>query len=449
MAAPSQQPSWAPGHSQEAQLLATLSHGTVALCLLYYTRLQRGRRLREAARRQRIARHHRAQARSRQRFALLWLCRMLVRSPGTDGLCQEAGGGGGGLPCLLRERRLWSKARSSAFWETVRAKAFSPWEWVENFRVAPGTFDYLCAQLRNAIQRRDTNMRRAIPADVRLAMTLWRLGACTEYRAVEQLFGVSRSTVCKILRDVCEAVVGILTPLYVRPPDPAEVAAGNGFPLPQLAGVLGSLHVPIRAPNENAAGYYNRHGWHSVVVQAAVDSRGCFWDINVGCPGRVMEPQVLCTSELYQRAQEGDLFPGASQVVRGVQVPVYLLGSCSYPFLPWLMRPYRNEVLTSAQQRFNEYAAAARTVVGVAFGRLRGRWRCLTKRNDTDVSFLPTLIAACCTLHNVCEARGDAFQSGWMEEEEEQPEEHPFDDGEEEDEEAVEIRDALASALRG
>ncbi|XP_061445520.1 putative nuclease HARBI1 [Rhineura floridana] len=436
-----------PARSEGPRLLPTLSRGAVALCLLYYARLQRGRRLREAARHRRAARHHRAQARSRQRFALLWLRRVLARAPSVAGLCQA--GGGGSLPQLLRERRLWSKARSSAFWEIVRAKAFSQWEWVENFRVSPSTFDYLCAQVRNAIQRRDTNMRRAIPADVRLAMTLWRLGACTEYRAVEQLFGVSRSTVCKILRDVCEAVVGILTPLYVRPPDPVEVAAGNGFPLPQLAGVLGSLHIPIRAPNENAAGYYNRHGWHSVVVQAAVDSRGCFWDINVGCPGRVTDTQVLCTSELYQRAQEGELFPEGSQAVSGVQVPIYLLGGYSYPFLPWLMRPYQDQDLTPAQQRFNEYAAAARTVVGVAFGRLRGRWRCLTKRNDTDVAFLPTLIAACCTLHNVCEARGDVFQSCWMEHDDEQQEEHPFHDGEEEDTEAMEIRDALASALRG
>lgn len=446
-------PTAASGHGdEEGRLLPALSRGTVALCLLHALRLQRSRRLCEVDRRRRAARHRRAQARCRQRFALLWLCRLLAREHGPPSLGSRAVGGrhgGGALPRLLRERRLWSKFRSSAFWEIVRVKAFSTWEWGENFRMSPGTFDYLCAHLRNAIQRRDTNMRRAIPADVRLAMTLWRLGACTEYRAVEQLFGVSRSTVCKILRDVCEAVVGILTPLYVRPPNPDQVAAGNGFPLPQLAGVLGSLHVPIRAPNENAAGYYNRRGWHSVVVQAAVDSRGCFWDINVGCPGRVTDTQVLCASELYQRAQEGELFPGGSRDVSGVQVPIYLLGGCSYPFLPWLMRPYRATALSPTQQRFNEYADAARTVLAVAFGRLRGRWRCLTKRNDTDVSFLPTLIAACCTLHNICEARGDAFQACWMEDEAEPREEQPVEEGEEEDAEAVEIRDALASALRG
>ena len=29
------------------------------------------------------------------------------------------------------------------------------------------------------------------------------------------------------------------------------------------------------------------------------------------------------------------------------------------------------------------------------------------KRNDTDVSFMPTLVSACCILHNLCEVHGD------------------------------------------
>ena len=32
------------------------------------------------------------------------------------------------------------------------------------------------------------------------------------------------------------------------------------------------------------------------------------------------------------------------------------------------------------------------------------------KRNDTDVSFMPTLVtASCCVLHNLCEVHGDSF----------------------------------------
>lgn len=118
----------------------------------------------------------------------------------------------------------------------MREKAFSRREWTDNFRVAPATFDFLCGRLRAAIQRRDTSMRRAVPAEVRLALTLWRLGAGSEYRAVELRFGVSRSTVCKILRDVCEAVVADLGPCFATPP--ACVADGVAvLPPPPLSGL--------------------------------------------------------------------------------------------------------------------------------------------------------------------------------------------------------------------
>ena len=42
------------------------------------------------------------------------------------------------------------------------------------------------------------------------------------------------------------------------------------------------------------------------------------------------------------------------------------------------------------------------------FWRLKGGWGCLLKRNDTEISLLSNVIAACCTLHNICEVHGDA-----------------------------------------
>ena len=35
------------------------------------------------------------------------------------------------------------------------------------------------------------------------------------------------------------------------------------------------------------------------------------------------------------------------------------------------------------------------------------------KRNDTDVSFMPTLVSACCILHNLCEVHGNDFDDDW------------------------------------
>ena len=42
------------------------------------------------------------------------------------------------------------------------------------------------------------------------------------------------------------------------------------------------------------------------------------------------------------------------------------------------------------------------------------RWRCLSKRNDTDISDLPDLIAACCVLHNLCEIHRERFNEEWL-----------------------------------
>ncbi|RMB88105.1 hypothetical protein DUI87_35523 [Hirundo rustica rustica] len=98
----------------------------------------------------------------------------------------------------------------SAFWASVQEKALGGREWSERFRLLPAAFDALLSRLRPAIGRRDSALRRAVPAEVRPALTLWRLGAVTEYWALEATFGVSRSSVCKILRDVCGAVVAIL-----------------------------------------------------------------------------------------------------------------------------------------------------------------------------------------------------------------------------------------------
>ena len=198
-------------------LLSALSGGAAALCALSSIRLRRLRLLRTLRRLRSVLRRLR-----RRRFLLAWLSARC-------GLQAAA------LP--PPSPRLWSKRRSCAFWETVREKAFSRREWTDNFRVAPATFDFLCGRLRAAIQRRDTSMRRAVPAEVRLALTLWRLGAGSEYRAVELRFGVSRSTVCKILRDVCEAVVADLGPCFATPP--ACVADGDALvpPPPPLTAI--------------------------------------------------------------------------------------------------------------------------------------------------------------------------------------------------------------------
>ena len=48
-----------------------------------------------------------------------------------------------------------------------------------------------------------------------------------------------------------------------------------------------------------------------------------------------------------------------------------------------------------------------------AFGRLKGRFRILMKRNDCDLDTTLAIVAASVVLHNICELSGDTYDEGW------------------------------------
>ena len=56
---------------------------------------------------------------------------------------------------------------------------------------------------------------------------------------------------------------------------------------------------------------------------------------------------------------------------------------------------------------------SSRIVVEIALGRLKSRWRRLLKQNDMLVENVPTIVAAACVLHNMCEIHRDAFDDSW------------------------------------
>lgn len=84
----------------------------------------------------------------------------------------------------------------------------------------------------------------------------------------------------------------------------------------------------------------------------------------------------------------------------GVEVPIMLLGDPAYPLQSWLLKRYTDTgTLTEEQQYFNQRHSRARMTVECAFG----------KRLDVDIHTVPTIISACCTLHNVCEKHGEVY----------------------------------------
>ena len=87
--------------------------------------------------------------------------------------------------------------------------------------------------------------------------------------------------------DTCDATTSYLLPRYVHVPlndRLKEVVDGfeHRWGFPQTVGAIDGSHIHILKPKDSASDYYNRKGFYSVIMQAVVEFRGLFMDVNIG-----------------------------------------------------------------------------------------------------------------------------------------------------------------------
>lgn len=88
----------------------------------------------------------------------------------------------------------------------------------DNFRMTPGTFDYLLATVKHKIQRQDTQMRKAFDPETRLCVTLHFLATGVNFHQLAFMYGLGRKTVSDLVYDCCEAIWDLLQPIYMKMP---------------------------------------------------------------------------------------------------------------------------------------------------------------------------------------------------------------------------------------
>ena len=181
-----------------------------------------------------------------------------------------------------------------------------------------------------------------------------------ELRTLAVLFGLGRSTVGKIVLDTCDAIMCHLLPKYVRIPQGDslhEIVEGfeHCWGFPHAVGAIDGSHIPILKPVDNVSDYFKRKCHYSVLMQAVVDFRGLFMDINIGWPGKVHDARVFANSSLYLKGSNGTLLPNWKHCISGVDVPLLILGDPAYPLLPWLMKCYLENASTTAKERNYNY----------------------------------------------------------------------------------------------
>ncbi|XP_034534416.1 protein ANTAGONIST OF LIKE HETEROCHROMATIN PROTEIN 1 [Notolabrus celidotus] len=306
----------------------------------------------------------------------------------------------------------WTQPTSQHWWESV-VPDFSPRQFEKTFRMSQETFEYICTQVKHVMEKKNTNYRLCVPVQKRVAIAVWKLATGDEYRTISRLFGVGLSTVFNCVQDFCKAVTRVLRPVHMRFPDAeklVEMASlfQDRWGVPQCVSAIDSHHLPIMPPKEYPQDYRNNKGWHSVILQAVVDGNGRFWNAMVGAAGRMSDARVLRQSYVWDTLRDTEALSKHKEIISGCEVGPYMIGDSAYPLQKWIMKPFTQSAdLTPEQCTFNHRLSCASSVVETSFRRLKGRWRCLLKRNNCTLELVNNMAVTCCVLHNICEERGD------------------------------------------
>ena len=171
----------------------------------------------------------------------------------------------------------------------------------------------------------------------------------------------------------------------------------------QAFGCVDGTHIPVNRPAENSQDYFCHKGFFSLIVQAVCDYWGQFMDVDCRWPGSVHDAKGFANSTINQKLRDDELPVTYQQLIKGrSKEGCNLIGDQAYPLTSYCMKEYQT-CTSDSQVVFNNILGSARNPVECAFGRLKGRWRFLTKQTDLNLDILPVVVYACFVLHNFFE----------------------------------------------
>ena len=245
----------------------------------------------------------------------------------------------------------------------------------------------------------------------KVAMTLYFLKDQGSLRLTANAFGCAKSTLSLVIHEICNILTNNVGPQFIKFPVEMEevenVVAGfeAKFGFPRVIGCIDGTHVPIKRPSENSQDYFNYKMRHTINVQAVCNDSGHFLDVEVKWPGSVHDARVFANCQIQAGFSTRNYPLYYKELIPGCEsVPQLLLGDPAYPLLPYLMKEYAS-CSSNEEVIFNQMLRAARNQVECAFGRLKGRWRILTRPIDFHIDRVPNIIFSCFVLHNFCERR--------------------------------------------
>ena len=205
---------------------------------------------------------------------------------------------------LRKIRQFWAIQRPQFLFEERLANRMLDCTWKQHFRVNRATFFYLVRMLAPRISKHNTQLRDAIPAEKRVAISLWRLGTGEVYRSISRNFGVGCKTANIILFEFLLALYEHYNEFVHFPYSDYEIRRSiDRFSeisaMPQVLAAIDGTYIPIRAPEDDHDDFICRKGYHSMILQAIVGADTEIYDASTGFPGSMHDARLLRLSSFF------------------------------------------------------------------------------------------------------------------------------------------------------
>ncbi|XP_054729293.1 putative nuclease HARBI1 [Anastrepha obliqua] len=200
----------------------------------------------------------------------------------------------------------------------------------------------------------------SIPILLKLAASLRFFAEGSYQRSVgkDTDIAMGRSTVSKILSEMINALENVLCPKWIKLKMSEEDSRKSKlhfvekFGIPGVIGCIDGTHVALIKPFENEHLFFNRKGFFSINAMIICDFDMIIRAVDATRPGASHDAFVFSMSSAkhyyLSQYEAGD---------RGS----WLLGDSGFGIEPFLLTPYRNLGPRSAEHRFNQQHAKART----------------------------------------------------------------------------------------
>eukprot|EP00076_Gallus_gallus_P035828 XP_025001366.1 uncharacterized protein LOC101751955 isoform X2 [Gallus gallus] len=259
---------------------------------------------------------------------------------------------------------------------------------LRRYRLDKAAIAGLCRELGADLESL-TGRSHALPVAVKVTSALTFLASGSFQTATRDTTGISQSAMSNCLAQFLEALQRRAA-RYIAFPSPGRSAPQPG-PFPGVLGLLGSMHVALRAPSENELAFRNARNFHSMNMQVVCDEAGAITNVVAKFPGSCPNAAVLENSALA-RLLDGTRPEG-----------VWLLGDRSYPLKTWLMTPILFPC-GPAEERYNALHHQALSALRQTLSLLKRRFRCLDAAGGC-LQYAPQKVCqiflACCVLHNI------------------------------------------------